>query len=385
MSDTDLISFCQQLLRCPSITPDDAGCMALITPRLEALGFKITRLDHEGVSNLWAHRGRGHKPIMLFAGHTDVVPVSDGWQHPPFDAVIQGDTLHGRGSQDMKTALAAMLHATEAFLDKHPEPNMDLAWLLTSDEEGPAQHGTQHVAQWLKEHDIIPAWCLVGEPTSSKAVGDTIKVGRRGSLHLELTLQGKAGHIAYPEQGRNPIHKGMATLHQLAHTTWDQGNAHFQPTHFQWSHLASSSGAENVTPATLTARGNFRFSPESCVDTLKQQCETQLNALELPYTAHWRLSGLPFYAPQSALLDAACRAIKTTQGFEPKLSTGGGTSDGRFLAPLGIRVMELGLLNNRIHQVDECSAVQAVHQLKHTYTETLEQLNAHLKAKPDAL
>lgn len=374
----DLLQLSQQLIRCQSVTPDDAGCMQIITPLLKNMGLQLNELNQQGVSNIWAQQN-SDAPILVFAGHTDVVPAGPGWQQEPFAANIEADILHGRGAQDMKTALAAMLIAAQAFLQEQPQPPFNLAFLLTSDEEGPAEHGSKYVTQWLQQQGIKPQWCLVGEPTSTTASGDTIKVGRRGSLNANITIHGQQGHIAYPEKASNPIHNALPALLALSAEKWDSGNEHFQPTQFQYANINAGNGTQNVIPGKLQIHGNFRFSPASSADELKQRLENILKQQKLRYEIQWQLSGEPFYTPNSLLLDSAIQAVQQSCNMQPQLSTNGGTSDGRFLATLGTEVIELGTLNNRIHQVDEQLAITELMQLGNIYLATLKELAINIK------
>jgi len=364
-----------ELIRRPSVTPDDAGCQALMAERLRRLGFRIEPLRFGDVDNLWARRGDAD-PLFCFAGHTDVVPPgpASSWASPPFEPSVRSGQLYGRGAADMKGSLAAMITATEAFVAERPGHRGSVAFLLTSDEEGPAVDGTVRVVETLKTRGEKIAWCLVGEPTSVDRVGDVIKNGRRGSLNGRLRVLGRQGHVAYPHLALNPVHAFAPVLAALVATEWDRGNAHFPPTTFQISNLNAGTGAENVIPGELTAWLNFRFSTEVDAPTLQRRVEALLDAAGTRYELEWRLSGNPFLTPAGELVDAARAAVRAVGGYDPELSTSGGTSDGRFIAPTGAQVLELGPRNATIHQVDECVGVDELDALHGIYLEVLRRL-----------
>ena len=364
-----------ELIRRPSVTPDDAGCQALMAARLRRLGFRIEPLRFGDVDNLWARRGDAD-PLFCFAGHTDVVPPGPAasWASPPFEPSVRRGQLYGRGAADMKGSLAAMITATEAFVAERPGHRGSVAFLLTSDEEGPAVDGTVRVVETLATRGEKIAWCLVGEPTSVDRVGDVIKNGRRGSLNGRLRVLGRQGHVAYPHLALNPVHAFAPVLAALVATEWDRGNAHFPPTTFQISNLNAGTGAENVIPGELTAWLNFRFSTEVDAPTLQRRVEALLDAAGTRYELEWRLSGNPFLTPAGELVDAARAAVRAVGGYDPELSTSGGTSDGRFIAPTGAQVLELGPRNATIHQVDECVGVDELDALHGIYLEVLRRL-----------
>jgi len=364
-----------ELIRRPSITPEDAGCQALLCERLVALGFGIEPLPFGEVTNCWARRGDA-RPLFCFAGHTDVVPTGplEHWTSDPFDPVIRDGRLYGRGASDMKGSLAAMITATEGFLAAHPDPAGSIAFLMTSDEEGPARDGTVKVIEWLESRGEKIDYCLVGEPSSDRQLGDLIKNGRRGSITGQLTVHGKQGHVAYPQRAKNPLHACAPALAALIAEVWDPGNAFFPPTSFQIVNLNMGTGADNVIPGQLEAQFNLRFSTELDTDDIRRRVETILGRRGFDYDLDWHLSGNPFLTPQGALVDVARAAIAEITGTEPQLSTAGGTSDGRFIAPTGAQVLELGPVNATIHQIDECVGVQELVQLSHIYGRILEKL-----------
>lgn len=363
------------LIARPSVTPDDAGCQALMADRLAALGFTIEPMRFGTVENLWARRGNAG-PLFCFAGHTDVVPPgpAGAWTSPPFTPSVRDGFLYGRGAADMKGSLAAMVTATESYLRQHPEPRGSIGFLLTSDEEGPAVDGTVRVIETLEARGEKIAWCLVGEPTATARVGDTIKNGRRGSLNGRLRVLGRQGHVAYPHLAENPLHAFAPALAELVAQTWDEGSAHFPPTTFQVSNLNSGTGAENVIPGDLTALFNFRFSTALDAPTLQHRVESLLDRHGLRYAIDWRLSGNPFLTPAGALVEAAQAAVRARCGYDAALSTSGGTSDGRFIAPTGAQVLELGPRNATIHQTDECVGLDELEALHAIYEGILERL-----------
>jgi succinyl-diaminopimelate desuccinylase len=364
-----------ELLRRPSITPDDAGCLDIIAARLRPLGFQIEMLPFADVTNLWATRGTG-APVFTFAGHTDVVPTGDleAWGSDPFTPEIRGERLYARGAADMKGSLAAMITAIERFLGRDADHDGTLSLLLTSDEEGIATNGTVKVIETLRARGQTITWCLVGEPSSHSALGDVIRNGRRGSLNGRLLVRGIQGHVAYPDQAANPIHLAAPALAELSNTQWDDGNEFYPPTSFQISNIGSGTGVENVIPATLEARFNFRFGTASTVADLQQRVVAILDSHGLDYTIDWHLSGEAFLTPGGALLDAVSNAIRDVLTVDPRASTGGGTSDGRFIAPIGAEVVEFGPVNATIHKVDECVATADLDRLSSTYESILERL-----------
>ena len=367
----------QDLIARASVSPTDGGCQALMIERLQAIGFEVENLRFGPVDNFWAKRGRG-APVFCFAGHTDVVPSGplDEWHSDPFVPVIKDGVLYGRGAADMKSGLAAMVTACEDFVGRYPAHRGTIAFLITSDEEGPSVDGTRRVVEVLRERDQHIDWCLVGEPSSEHTLGDTIKIGRRGSLSGRLTVHGIQGHIAYPHTADNPVHAVAPALAELAARTWDRGNAHFQPTTFQISNISAGTGAPNVIPGELKARFNLRFSTEQTVDSLKAVVESLLQRHAVKYSLEWFVSGYPFLTVPGELSQAASRAVQEQLQITPKLSTGGGTSDGRFIAPMGAQVIELGVINATIHKVDECVRVADIERLHALYLRTLELLLA---------
>jgi succinyl-diaminopimelate desuccinylase len=365
----------RQLIKRQSVSPTDGGCQPLMIERLAALGFSVESLRFGPVDNFWAKRGSG-APVFCFAGHTDVVPSGplDEWRSDPFDPVIRDGLLYGRGAADMKSGLAAMLTASEEFIGQYPKHRGTIAFLITSDEEGPSVDGTRRVVEVLRERQESIDWCLVGEPSSENTLGDTIKIGRRGSLSGRLTVHGIQGHIAYPQFADNPVHAIAPALAELAAREWDQGNQHFQPTSFQVSNISAGTGAPNVIPGELRARFNLRFSTEQSVDGLKQIVEEILQRHRVKYSLEWFISGQPFLTVPGALSAAAARAVQEQLHISPKLTTGGGTSDGRFIAPMGAQVIELGVINESIHKVNECVRVADIDRLHMIYRRTLELL-----------
>ncbi len=364
-----------ELIRRPSVTPEDANCQALMIARLKAIGFDIQKLRFDDVDNFWAVRGNSG-PILAFAGHTDVVPTGplEHWQSPPFEPTIQDGFLYGRGAADMKGSLAAMVTACEAFVAAHPNHSGRIAFLITSDEEGIAINGTVKVVQWLEAQNQKITWCIVGEPSSTAHIGDVVKNGRRGSLGAELTITGKQGHVAYPHLAQNPIHLVAPAIAELAATEWDQGNAFFPATSFQISNIQSGTGATNVIPGHAHLVLNFRFSTEVTEQQLRERFEAILHKHHLNYQVQWKLSGLPFLTAKGALVEAAQAAIRAVTGRETELSTAGGTSDGRFIAPTGAEVLELGPVNATIHQVNECVEAEHLNQLHLMYVQILQNL-----------
>jgi succinyl-diaminopimelate desuccinylase len=365
------------LIRCPSVTPVDANCQELMIQRLEKIGFSIERLRFGEVDNFWARRGTT-APVLAFAGHTDVVPTGSlsAWHSEPFAPEIRDGVLYGRGAADMKGSLAAMVVACENFVAQHPNHQGSIAFLITSDEEGVAKDGTVKVVEHLEARQEKMTWCLVGEPSSSKAIGDVIKNGRRGSLNGVLKVIGKQGHVAYPQLADNPIHKIAPALAELTAQVWDNGNAFFPATSFQISNIHSGTGANNVIPADIDVVFNFRFSTEVTAEQLKERTEAILNKHGLTYDLAWSLSGQPFLTAKGELVAASVATIKEVTGLDTELSTSGGTSDGRFIAPTGAQVLELGPINATIHQINECVNVADLDTLTQLYEGILVRLLA---------
>jgi len=373
MSET--IALVKDLIARQSVTPEDAGCQDTMIKRLEALGFTVERLRFDDVDNFWARRGTTD-PVFAFAGHTDVVPTGpiEDWQSHPFKPEERDGLLYGRGAADMKGSLAAMVTACERFISQHPDHNGSIAFLITSDEEGPSINGTVKVVEHLEARNEKITWCLVGEPSSSKQLGDVIKNGRRGSLNGYLTVNGVQGHVAYPHLSDNPIHRFAPAMAELCAQQWDQGNEFFPPTTFQVSNFNSGTGAENVIPGHVNAKFNFRFSTETNDAKLKSTVHAILDKHKIDYELNWRLSGNPFITPRGELVSAATESIKEHTNIETELSTSGGTSDGRFIAPTGAQVLELGPLNATIHQVDECVSCDDLDNLSLIYEGILKRL-----------
>ena len=380
----------EQLIARPSVTPNDEGCQQLLAERLTAVGFTcetITSGPPEAlVTNLWARRGSGERPTLIFAGHTDVVPTGPEtqWSSPPFIPSHRDGRLYGRGASDMKTSLAAMVVACEEFIAQHPQPAIDIAFLLTSDEEGPATDGTVVVCRELKARGERLDWCIVGEPTSLGRTCDMIKNGRRGTMSGKLTVKGIQGHIAYPHLARNPIHMVAPALAELAATVWDTGNDYFPPTSWQVSNIHGGTGASNVIPGTVTIDFNFRFCTESTPEGLQQRVLDILARHGLQpgtdFDLTWTVGGLPFLTPPGRLVDAVRAAIEAETGLQTQLSTTGGTSDGRFIAQVCPQVIELGPPNATIHKIDENVALQDIEPLKNIYRRTLEGLSQMAQA-----
>jgi len=366
---------CEDLIARPSVTPDDAGCQALIRQRLEALGFSCEALNFGEVSNLWA-RTAGDGPLFVFAGHTDVVPTGpeSRWTTPPFEPRVRDGLLFGRGAADMKGSIAAFVTACERFLAEHPAPRGSVALLITSDEEGPAVDGTVRVLEVLAERREKLDWCLVGEPSSHQRLGDRLRNGRRGSLNGHLVVHGKQGHVAYAEGAVNPIHGFARALAALDAETWDRGNDDFPPTSFQVSNVNAGTGADNVIPGHLEAMFNFRYSTALTADGLRDRVQRILDAHGLQHELQWRHSGEPFLTSPGALLEATQSALQEITGARAEASTGGGTSDGRFIARSGAQVVELGPINASIHSIDEHVSVADLETLSRVYQRILEKL-----------
>lgn len=371
------VQLASELIERRSVTPEDDGCQELMISRLAGLGFSITPLPFGDVKNFWAVRGE-NGPLFVFAGHTDVVPSGDEsvWTHPPYTPVIENGLLHGRGAADMKGSLAAMITACESFITQHPDHAGRIGFLITSDEEGIAINGTVKVVEWLEKQNEKITWCLVGEPSSTSVVGDVIKNGRRGSLGGGLVVKGIQGHVAYPHLADNPIHRAAPALAELAAEVWDEGNEFFPATSFQISNINSGTGATNVIPGAAKIIFNFRFSTEVTAEQLKQRTEAVLQKHGLNYDIHWHLSGEPFLTAKGELVHAAISSIAKTTGTETELSTAGGTSDGRFIAPTGAQVVELGPVNATIHQVNECVSTEDLDKLSEIYRTILAELLA---------
>lgn len=371
------IDLLQSLISLPSITPNDAGCQALIASRLKNMGFVIEHLPFGEVSNLWAKHGID-EPLLVFAGHTDVVPTGpiEKWRSPPFEPTIHEDFLYGRGAADMKCSIAAMLIACEQFIAQYPNHPGSIAFLITSDEEGPAINGTRKVIEYLKNKGEIITWCLVGEPSSEKQVGDTIKIGRRGSLNAQLTIYGKQGHIAYPHLAKNPIPLCLSALSALCQESWETTHhPSFPPTACQISNIHGGTGATNVIPESVEILFNFRYSPAVTVTQLQERVTAILEQYGLRYEIVWSHSGPPFFTqPEGKLLSTVQEAIQQITGITPILSTDGGTSDGRFIAPLGCEIVELGPCNATIHQIDERIRLTDLMQLTSIYGKIIKKL-----------
>ena len=373
MSET--LQLAQALISRPSVTPDDQACQSLMTEKLAPLGFTAEQMRFGEVDNLWLRRGTA-QPLLCFAGHTDVVPTGPlaQWHSDPFQPEVRDGMLYGRGAADMKGSIAAFVVACKQFVQAHPDHRGSIAFLITSDEEGPAHHGTVKVIETLQARQEKIDWCLVGEPSSTAQVGDVIKNGRRGSFHAQLMVLGKQGHVAYPQLANNPIHRVAPALAELAQTEWDQGNDFFPPTSFQVSNIHAGTGANNVVPGQIDITMNWRFSTELSAEAIRTRTEAILAKHELDYQVDWHLSGEPFLTAEGELVAASVAAIEEITGRSTQLSTAGGTSDGRFIAPTGAQVLELGPLNATIHQVNECVAVADLETLTAIYQRILEKL-----------
>ncbi|MDB2385727.1 succinyl-diaminopimelate desuccinylase [Shewanella sp.] len=373
--DSAVLGLAKDLISRPSVTPLDEGCQTLMAERLKAVGFDIENMVFEDTTNMWARKGTQH-PVFCFAGHTDVVPAGDlnRWHTPPFDPVVIDGYLHGRGAADMKGSLAAMLVATERFVVKHPDHKGSIAFLITSDEEGPFINGTTRVIDTLEARNEKITWSLVGEPSSTHKLGDIVKNGRRGSLTGNLTVKGVQGHVAYPHLADNPIHNAAPALDELARMTWDNGNEFFPPTSFQIANINGGTGASNVIPGALSVMFNFRYSTEVTAEILIERVLNILDAHGLDYDIDWIFNGLPFLTGDGPLLDATRDAIKKVTGLDTDPQTSGGTSDGRFIAPTGAHVLELGPVNATIHKVNECVSISDLEQLALCYEAILENL-----------
>ena len=370
-----VITLAQALIQRESVTPEDAGCQHMMNERLSAIGFDIESLFFTDTLNTWARKGT-QSPHFCFAGHTDVVPTGPekNWQHPPFAGLIEDGLLHGRGAADMKGSLAAMIVATERFVTKHPDHKGSISFLITSDEEGPFINGTTRVIDTLEERGEKIDMCLVGEPSSRDVLGDVVKNGRRGSLTGFLTIKGVQGHVAYQHLAQNPIHLATPALTELSQTVWDMGNDFFPATSFQISNINGGTGAGNVIPGELEVQFNFRFSTEVTHQQLQQKVNSILQKHNLNYELNWIVNGLPFLTDHGPLVDATVAAIKSVTGLTTNLETTGGTSDGRFIAQTGAKVIELGPRNATIHKVDECVSTDDLIALADIYEQILEHL-----------
>jgi len=373
MSET--LELAKDLISRESVTPEDAGCQEVMTKRLKALGFDIENLRFEDVDNFWARRG-SEAPVIAFAGHTDVVPTGplEEWHTPPFEPTIKDGILYGRGAADMKGSLAAMITACERFVKNHPDHKGSIAFLITSDEEGPSINGTIKVVEHLEKRQEKIDYCLVGEPSSTNQVGDIVKNGRRGSLNGKLIVNGVQGHVAYPHLAKNPFHLAAPAMTKLCAQQWDNGNEFFPPTTFQVSNVMCGTGATNVIPGKFEALFNFRFSTEVTAEALKKRVHEIFDKHQLDYSINWTLSGKPFLTPRGELVEAVQTAVKQVMNFETELSTSGGTSDGRFIAPTGAQVVELGPLNATIHKVNECVNADDLDRLSVMYELMLKEL-----------
>ncbi len=369
-----VLELAQQLIRRPSLSPDDAGCQALLISRLQAAGFTVEPMPFGDTLNFWAWRGEGR--TLAFAGHTDVVPAGNGehWHNPPFEPALRDGMLYGRGAADMKGSLAAMIVAAERFIAQHPQHKGRLAFLVTSDEESAAVNGTVKVVEALIARRERLDYCLVGEPSSHQHVGDIVKNGRRGSLTANLIVQGIQGHVAYPQLADNPVHRALPALNELVSAVWDRGNAFFPPTTMQIANIQAGTGSNNVIPGELSVQFNFRFSTELTDGQIRSQVEALLARHGLRYRLDWWLSGQPFLTARGELVEAVVNAVEHYQEFTPLLETTGGTSDGRFIARLGAQVVELGPVNTTIHKVNECVSAADLQLLSRMYQRIMEQL-----------
>ncbi len=377
MSDSAVLSLACDLIARPSVTPEDAGCQTLMAEWLQRLGFVIEPMVFHDTTNLWARRG-DQSPVFCFAGHTDVVPSGplEQWHTPPFEPTVRDGYLFGRGAADMKGSLAAMLVAVERFVQAHPDHQGSIAFLITSDEEGPFINGTPKVIETLEARQEKITWCLVGEPSSTSQVGDTIKNGRRGSITGDLVVKGIQGHVAYPHLGRNPVHQAAPALAELAAEVWDEGNEFFPPTSFQIANIQAGTGASNVIPGELKVQFNFRFSTELTEQMIRDRVVAILDRHQLEYSLTWSLSGHPFLTPGGELVEATRAAVSQVNGAAAELSTSGGTSDGRFIARTGAEVLERGPVNATIHKLNECVKVADLEALTDMYTAILHRLLA---------
>ncbi|TXZ06557.1 succinyl-diaminopimelate desuccinylase [Vibrio mimicus] len=375
MTDSPVLALAKDLISRQSVTPVDAGCQNLMIARLKALGFEIESMVFEDTTNFWARRGT-QSPLFVFAGHTDVVPAGPlaQWHTPPFEPTVIDDFLHGRGAADMKGSLACMIVAVERFIAENPNHQGSIGFLITSDEEGPFINGTVRVVETLMARNEMIDMCIVGEPSSTLAVGDVVKNGRRGSITGDLKVKGTQGHVAYPHLANNPVHKALPALAELAATQWDEGNAYFPPTSFQIPNLQAGTGASNVIPGEFDVQFNFRFSTELTDEEIKRRVHSVLDAHGLDYDLKWTLSGQPFLTDAGELLAAVVAAVEEVNHQAPALLTTGGTSDGRFIAQMGAQVVELGPVNATIHKVNECVRITDLEKLTDMYQKTLNHL-----------
>ncbi|KQB05199.1 succinyl-diaminopimelate desuccinylase [Vibrio metoecus] len=375
MTDSPVLALAKDLISRQSVTPADAGCQDVMIARLKALGFEIESMVFEDTTNFWARRGT-QSPLFVFAGHTDVVPAGPlaQWHTPPFEPTVIEDFLHGRGAADMKGSLACMIVAVERFLAEHPDHQGSIGFLITSDEEGPFINGTVRVVETLMARNEMIDMCIVGEPSSTLAVGDVVKNGRRGSITGDLKIKGTQGHVAYPHLANNPVHQALPALAELAATSWDEGNAFFPPTSFQIPNLQAGTGASNVIPGEFDVQFNFRFSTELTDEEIKRSVHSVLDAHGLDYDLKWTLSGQPFLTDAGELLAAVVAAVEEVNHQAPALLTTGGTSDGRFIAQMGAQVVELGPVNATIHKVNECVRITDLEKLTDMYQKTLNHL-----------
>ncbi|CCN81815.1 Succinyl-diaminopimelate desuccinylase [Vibrio nigripulchritudo SFn27] len=378
MTDSPVLALAKDLISRPSVTPLDEGCQEVMIERLKALGFEIEVMVFEDTTNFWARRGT-EAPLFAFAGHTDVVPAGplEQWHTPPFEPTVIYGHLHGRGAADMKGSLACMVVAVERFVTENPDHKGSIAFLITSDEEGPFINGTTRVVDTLVERNEMIDMCIVGEPSSTHNVGDVVKNGRRGSITGDLVVKGTQGHVAYPHLANNPVHQALPALAELAATKWDDGNDYFPPTSFQIPNLQSGTGASNVIPGEFNVQFNFRFSTELTDEDIKRRVHSTLDSYGLDYDLEWTLSGHPFLTDAGALKDAIVTAVEKVNHKKPELLTTGGTSDGRFIARMGAQVIELGPVNATIHKVNECVSVADLELLTDMYQVTLEELLAN--------
>jgi succinyl-diaminopimelate desuccinylase len=378
VTDSPVLALAKDLISRSSVTPLDEGCQEVMIERLKALGFEIEVMVFEDTTNFWAHRGT-EAPLFAFAGHTDVVPAGplEQWHTPPFEPTVIDGHLHGRGAADMKGSLACMVVAVERFVTENPDHKGSIAFLITSDEEGPFINGTTRVVDTLVERNEMIDMCIVGEPSSTHHVGDVVKNGRRGSITGDLVVKGTQGHVAYPHLANNPVHQALPALAELAATKWDDGNDYFPPTSFQIPNLQSGTGASNVIPGEFNVQFNFRFSTELTDEDIKRRVHSTLDSYGLDYDLEWTLSGHPFLTDAGALKDAIVTAVEKVNHKKPELLTTGGTSDGRFIARMGAQVIELGPVNATIHKVNECVSVADLELLTDIYQVTLEELLAN--------
>lgn len=377
------VELTRRLIARRSVTPADAGCQDLLISRLEPLGFAVERLRFGDVDNFWAIRRGGDGPVLCFAGHTDVVPTGplERWTSDPFEPVLRNGRLYGRGAADMKSGLAAMITAVEEFVTARRDHAGAIAFLVTSDEEGPSIDGTRRVVDWLCERGQRIDYCLIGEPSSLERFGDNMRIGRRGSLSCRVAVHGVQGHVAYPDRADNPIHRIAPALAELTSRVWDRGSGHFKPTSLQFSNIDAGTGASNVIPGELTARFNLRWSPAQTLAGLKADVTEILDRHGVRYTLDWSEAGLPFYSPPGRLAAAVTAAVEALTGRAPNATTGGGTSDGRFIHPLGAEIVELGVINESIHKIDECCLVEDIDMMHRALVGMMERL---LPAAPAA-